>query len=106
MKKYLLGLLMALASIPAFAGDIDYIARQGADTIVVHASIPCPAPIRAVATQHGAPLDAKFLAATATVDGQKYNGCWSRVGDVVFVVYEDGDFGVISHAMFKPLQNI
>jgi hypothetical protein len=105
MKKFLFGLLAAL-TFAASAGGQDYIARQGADSLVVHADIPCPAEIRRLARQHGAPDDAKFMAATAKVGGQTYRGCWSRAGEAVFIVYEDGDFGVVPHAAFKPLQNI
>jgi hypothetical protein len=104
LKRSFLGLVGLVMVFPAFAED--WVARQGADAVVVHEKQPCPKAIRDLADQQGAPKDSLWLAATATVGGEKYKACWNRQGNAVFLVYEDGDIGVIPHDYFTPLKEI
>jgi hypothetical protein len=87
---------VTLAAAPAFADEL--VARSG-DDMVRLAETPCTSEtVRALLKSEGA----GYKAASARVEGQSYNGCWRAVGNVVHVVYEDGDQGIIPIADLKP----
>lgn len=44
---------------------------------------------------------ALFRTASATLQGQRYTACWSVVSTAVYLVYEDGDQGLVPVAKLK-----
>ncbi|KQP47713.1 hypothetical protein [Pseudorhodoferax sp. Leaf274] len=42
-----------------------------------------------------------FRTASATLQGQRYTACWSVVSTAVYLVYEDGDQGLVPVAKLK-----
>jgi hypothetical protein len=42
-----------------------------------------------------------FRSASATLQGQRYAACWSQVSTAVYLVYEDGDQGLVPVAKLK-----
>lgn len=98
MKRFLLGLLLALASLSATA---DAVAVSGTDSVTVR-DAACPADLVALAVSRGAPPSAPFRLAEAQVEGKTYKACWFPYRDQVAVIYEDGDTGMIPLSEFKP----
>lgn len=101
MKRFLLALLLLIAP-AAFATDL--VGRQGNDSIVLSGDKPCAS--AAVRKQVPAALVDQFRAATATLSGQMFQGCWINRGDTALVLYEDGDKGAIPLSMLKPATEI
>ena len=95
MKHVLLCAALAALAAPAFADDL--VAREGRNEIRL-AAAPCASQTVQALLSVQSP---NYQAASATVDGQKFEGCWRKVGDVVHVVYEDGDQGIIPVADLK-----
>lgn len=95
----ILAMSVALAT-PALAAD--RIARNGADelrisdTACVHAGVLAQIP---------ADKRERFRKATARVNGQLWYACWTEVDGHAFVLYEDGDKGVVPLTAFKPAQD-
>jgi hypothetical protein len=100
MKAYALAAALAvaaLASAPTFAQDL--IARQGNDSVRLSEGA-CSSQLvlgRLEAGQHE-----EFHAATAVFQGQSFVACWRAMGNVAFLIYEDGDQGVIPLQELKP----
>jgi hypothetical protein len=44
----------------------------------------------------------EFHAASAVFQGQKFQACWRMVGNAAYLVYEDGDQGLIPASELKP----
>jgi hypothetical protein len=87
----------ALASAPTFAQDL--VARQGNDSVRL-SEAACASELvlgRLEAGQHE-----EFHAATAVFQGQNFVACWRAMGNVAFLLYEDGDQGVIPLQELKP----
>ncbi|MGC3984754.1 MAG: hypothetical protein QM777_08520 [Pseudorhodoferax sp.] len=42
-----------------------------------------------------------FRTASATLQGQRYTACWSLVSTAVYLVYEDGDQGLVPVSKLK-----
>ena len=94
--KHLL-LCAALVAVPAFADDL--VARQGGDTVRLNEK-PCTSEM--VLRQLPTDLHGEFKAASAVVDGKTFTACWRMAGNAAYLVYEDGDQGVIPLAELKP----
>lgn len=93
MKTLLVAALLAAG--PAVA---DVIARSGEDSVRLTQS-PC-----AIAEHPAFPtgIPEVFRAASAVVSKQMYVACWALRSDgQVFIVYDDGDAGLIPAGMFK-----
>lgn len=98
MYKFLLGLVLSLASMAASA---DMIARQGRDFVVI-TDAPCHAGIVSIAPE-GAPK-ALLRRAYAEFNGTKYEACYFNKQGIVFLIYEDGDGGFVPREAFIPLR--
>jgi hypothetical protein len=101
MKKYLLGLLVALACISASAEDFIY--TEGKNSVTAFGSIACQSDIRAkIKPEH----QSKFRAGKVTIDGKEYRACWIELNGQVFVVDEDGDSFEIPSHQFRKLREV
>jgi hypothetical protein len=43
-----------------------------------------------------------FRAASAVFQGQRFQACWRMMGNAAYLMYEDGDQGVIPANELKP----
>jgi len=87
----------ALAAAPTFAQDL--VARQGEDSVRL-SDAACQSELvlnRLEGEQHE-----EFHAATAVFQGKNFQACWRQMGNVAFLVYEDGDQGIIPIQELKP----
>jgi len=99
MKAFALAVAVAaaVATAPTFAQDL--VARQGNDSVRL-SEAACASELvlgRLEAGQHE-----EFHAATAMFQGQSFVACWRAMGNVAFLLYEDGDQGVIPLQELKP----
>ena len=44
----------------------------------------------------------EFHAASAMFQGQRFQACWRMMGNAAYLIYEDGDQGIIPAAELKP----
>ena len=89
--------LAALAAAPSFAQTL--VARQGDDSVRLSDGA-CQSELvlsRLESGQHE-----EFHAATAVFQGQNFQACWRAMGNVAFLIYEDGDQGIIPLQELKP----
>jgi hypothetical protein len=93
----LLVLCAALAAAPAFADDL--VARQGEDSVRL-AEKSCNS--EQVLGRLPAELRDEYKAASAVVQGQKFQACWRVMGNAAHLLYEDGDQGLIPMTDLKP----
>jgi hypothetical protein len=78
MKLALLCAALVAAAAPSFADDL--VARRGSDTArLTDAAQARPA----------------FRAALVEVQGQTFQACWGTTGDAIYLLFEDGDEGLI-----------
>lgn len=103
MKRVLVAALIGLAG-TSFA-DSEF--RHGADWVRITA-LPCKSDaVKAqIALTGEDPKD--FRAASASVAGSLYEGCWKPMmqQEVVVLVYEDGDRGMIPFQSLKPVKTV
>lgn len=92
--KYLVILLIAAAA-PALA---DMEAHQGDDWVRF---IEKPCSNETVKALLGPRAD-DYQAAVAHFGGQDFQACWAPRGNVMHLVYEDGDQGIVPVADIKP----
>ena len=102
MSKFILLAILAAFTSPAFA---DAIARQGSDWVRITASACTDAEVleRIAAASPGdknAHLD--FRAGTSSFQGQLYVHCWRPAGNVIHLMYGDGDQGIVPVGELKP----
>lgn len=83
-------LCAAFAATPAFAGDL--VAYEGTDMIRLK---PETCTNQTVLNRIDPEVRALFLTASATLQGQHYTACWSITPTAAYLVYEDGDQGLI-----------
>lgn len=89
--------LAAFAAAPAFSQDL--IARQGDDSVRLTES-ECKSELVLSRLEPG--MAGEFRAASAVFQGQRFNACWRMLGNAAYLVYEDGDQGVIPAGELKP----
>ena len=97
MKAAVFCVLAACAVAPTFAQDL--VARQGDDSVRLSEEA-CKSELvlsRLSPTQAG-----EFRAASAVFQGQRFQACWRIMGNAAYLVYEDGDQGVIPVHELKP----
>lgn len=86
----------ALLAAPAMADEL--VAVNGSDSVRLTDS-PCSS------EQVLGLLKPQFRSmlkdASAVVQGQSYKACWVKEGEAAFLLYEDGDHGLIPLADFK-----
>ena len=90
-------LLAALAAAPAISGTL--VARQGADSVRLDEA-PCTS--KPVLGRIEPAQQAKYRAATATVQGQMFEACWRMTPNGAHLLYEDGDQGLVPASDLKP----
>ncbi|MBC7604022.1 MAG: hypothetical protein H7255_15355 [Ramlibacter sp.] len=90
MRTVLLLCAALAAAAPALAQD--FVARQGEDTIRL-ADAPCEN--EGVLGKVPEQFQSQYLKATAVVQGQSFSACWRKAGEVVHLIYEDGDQGLL-----------
>ncbi|WP_056189126.1 hypothetical protein [Pseudorhodoferax sp. Leaf267] len=83
-------LCAAFVAAPAFAGDL--VAYEGTDMIRL---TPQTCTNQAVLNRIDPEVRELFLTASATLRGQRYTACWSITPTAAYLVYEDGDQGLI-----------
>lgn len=96
MKKILSALVAASFAMSAQSETM--IARQGSDWVRV-TDAPCTN--EKVLSHLAAGAGKQFRAATSGISGAPYAACWVPSGKMAFMVYEDGDKGLIPLAEFK-----
>jgi hypothetical protein len=92
----------AIAAGPAFAAS-EMVARQGDDSIrISEAKCETASVLRHIKPE----LRKNFRKADARIGGQRYFACWMLQASTVFVVYEDGDLGLVPLQEFKQPNSI
>ena len=86
-----------MTAVPAMASDL--VAHQGGDSVRLQDG-PCTS--ERVLNLLGPRLQSQYKAASAVVQGQTFAGCWRQRGNVVHLLYEDGDQGIVPLAELKP----
>ena len=89
--------LATFAVAPAFAQDL--IARQGDDSVRL-SDDSCKSQLVLSRLEPG--MAGEFKAASAVFQGQRFQACWRMMGNAAYLVYEDGDQGVIPAHELKP----
>jgi len=89
--------LAAFAAAPGFAQDL--IARQGDDSVRLSEDA-CRSELVLSRLEPG--MHAQFRAASAQFQGQRFQACWRMMGNAAYLIYEDGDQGVIPATELKP----
>ena len=97
MKAVMFCAALATAVAPAFAQDL--IARQGDDSVRL-SEAACKSELVLARLAPGSAKD--FRAASAVFQGQRFQACWRMMGNAAYLVYEDGDQGVIPAHELKP----
>jgi hypothetical protein len=100
MRKFLIA--ACLAAGPAMSAT-EMVARNGDDSIrIVDATCETASVLRHIPEAKRK----EFRKADGRVGGQRYFACWIQQGEQVFVVWEDGDLGMIPVSDFKEPKNI
>lgn len=89
--------LAAFAAAPSFAQDL--IARQGDDSVRLSEEA-CKSEL--VLSRIEAGTAGEYRAASAVFQGQRFQACWRMMGNAAYLVYEDGDQGIIPAHELKP----
>lgn len=90
--------IAAVAAAPAsFAQEL--IARQGDDSVRLSDAACTSQP---VLNRLDPGTSGQYHAASAVFQGQKFQACWRMVGNAAYLVYEDGDQGLIPAEQLKP----
>lgn len=87
----------AFAVAPSFAQDL--IARQGDDSVRLSEGT-CKSELVLSRIEPGTAEE--FHPASAMFQGQRFQACWRMVGNAAYLIYEDGDQGIIPAAELKP----
>jgi hypothetical protein len=82
---------------PVFAQEL--VARQGDDSVRLSDS-ECKSELVLSRIEPG--MAGEFHAASAVFQGQRFQACWRMVGNAAYLVYEDGDQGIIPADELKP----
>jgi opacity protein-like surface antigen len=89
--------LATVAATPAFAEDL--VARQGDDSVRLSDNA-CKSDLVLSRIEPGLAKD--FRSASAVFQGQRFQACWRMMGNAAYLVYEDGDQGIIPANELKP----
>jgi hypothetical protein len=89
--------LAAFAAAPSFAQDL--IARLGDDSVRLSEET-CKSQLVISRLEPG--MADEFRAASAMFQGQRYQACWRMMGNAAYLIYEDGDQGIIPATELKP----
>ena len=89
--------LATFAVAPAFSQDL--IARQGDDSVRL-SDAACKSEL--VLSRLEPNVAGEFRAASAVFQGQRFQACWRMMGNAAYLVYEDGDQGIIPAGELKP----
>jgi hypothetical protein len=87
----------AFAVAPSFAQDL--IARQGDDSVRL-SDATCKSELVLSRIEPGTAEE--FHAASAMFQGQRFQACWRMMGNAAYLIYEDGDQGIIPATELKP----
>lgn len=87
----------AFAVAPSFAQDL--VARQGDDSVRL-SDDTCKSELVLSRIEPGTAEE--FHAASAMFQGQRFQACWRMVGNAAYLIYEDGDQGIIPASELKP----
>jgi hypothetical protein len=87
----------AFAVAPSFAQDL--IARQGDDSVRL-SDATCKSELVLSRIEPGTAEE--FHAASAMFQGQRFQACWRMMGNAAYLIYEDGDQGIIPASELKP----
>lgn len=87
---------------PVLAGDL--VARQGDDSVRL-TDQPCPI-VGVIVERVPAGARGFLRLARAHFQGQDFTACWLQGDGLVFLLYEDGDQGVIPMDDLKPVSDI
>lgn len=90
-------LASAFAVAPSFAQDL--IARQGNDSVRL-SEAACKSDLVLSRIEPG--TAGEFHAASADFQGQHFQACWRMMGNAAYLIYEDGDQGIIPASELKP----
>jgi hypothetical protein len=90
-------LAAALVSAPSFAQTM--VARQGDDSVRLTEDA-CKSQL--VISRLDPGMADEFHAASAVFQGQRFQACWRMMGNAAYLIYEDGDQGVIPASELKP----
>jgi hypothetical protein len=90
-------LAAACAVAPSFAQDL--IARQGDDSVRLSED-SCKSQLVLSRIEPGTVEE--FHAASAVFQGQRFQACWRMMGNAAYLIYEDGDQGIIPASELKP----
>lgn len=89
--------LATFAVAPAFAEEL--VARQGDDSVRL-SDAACKSEL-VLARLEPAAAD-QYRSASAVFQGQRFQACWRMMGNAAYLVYEDGDQGIIPAHELKP----
>lgn len=100
MKRLFILIVLVLATAPALA---EKVFAQGGDEIRIFDS-PCVS----VETMNRMPANARagWNKAQGSIGGQRFFGCWREMTGVVYIIWEDGDQGVVPMIGFKEATEI
>ena len=87
----------AFAAAPVFAQDL--IARQGDDSVRLSEDA-CKSELVISRLEPG--MAEQFRSASAVFQGQRFQACWRMMGNAAYLIYEDGDQGIIPAGELKP----
>ena len=90
-------LAAAFAVAPSFAQNL--VARQGDDSVRL-SDDSCKSDLVLSRIEPGTADE--FHAASAMFQGQRFQACWRLVGNAAYLIYEDGDQGIIPASELKP----
>ena len=98
MKAFVICAALATSAVaPAFAQEL--VARQGDDSVRL-SDAACKSELVLGRIE---PSTAKqYRAASAVFQGQRFQACWRMMGNAAYLVYEDGDQGIIPANELKP----
>lgn len=100
-KKVLVSLTLCMAVLPAFA---DRVFRDPTGQVILRDNVPCPAVVLAHIPEKE--VHDRFSKADTIVDGKPFVACYAESGPAVFLVFEDGDQGVLPQDSFKPYNGV
>lgn len=103
MKKFLLGLLVALASLSAQA---DWAFAQGDLAVVARKDVPCSPRLLEMVKLAGPPPGLNWRKAEITFEGRQIEACWAPYQGAALIVDAEGDGGAIPQNLFKLLKDV